>query len=402
MGRIQGTARESIRGSPLQLLGTCILAYFAIRFVQIVLGPILPVVLEEFRVSHGAAGLVFTCMWVAYALAQLPSGVFADRFGERRIVLGSLALCLLAALGIALAPTFVLFGLFVAVLGAAAGSYYNPATALLARSFDRVGGSIGGHRIGGQLAGVIAPTLAAILLVRVGWRPTVALGAVLAAVVFVTVTAAVARSPPVRPDASLRELFAPEELAAVLAKPHTRVTTWMMTLIEFVVLATMAFLPTLLVEHNGFSLAAANVLFAAFFGLSAILQPLSGLLSDRVGRDLTALGHLTIGAVGFGLLSSGATGVIAAGAVLLAAVTLGCTPIMQSRMLDGLSPAQRGTGFGLFRTIYLLIGATGTTAVGVLADWSGWTVAFGLLTACIGTVLVTTLIISTRSRMMGT
>lgn len=398
MARVRTIVRDAVRtGSPLQLLGTCILAYFAIRFVQIVLGPILPIVLDEFRVTHGAAGVVFTGMWIAYALAQLPSGVLADRFGERQVVLWALALCLVAALGIALAPTFVLFGLFVFVLGAAAGSYYNPATALLARSFDRVGGSIGGHRIGGQLAGVVAPALAAILLVHVGWRPTVALGAVLAGLVFATVAITVTRSTPVRPDASLRALFAPNELAAILAQPHTRVTTWMMTLIEFSILATMAFLPTLLVEHNGFSLAAANVLFAAFFAVSAGLQPISGLVSDRIGRDLTALGHLAVGTTGFALLSAGVSGALAGAAVLLAAVTLGCTPIIQSRMLDGLSAAQRGTGFGIFRTVYLLVGATGTTAVGVLADWSGWAVAFGLLTACIGTVFLTTVLVAARS-----
>ena len=397
MAGVRSTVRMVFRmDTPFQLLGTCILAYFAIRFVQVILGPILPVVLSEFRVSRGAAGVVFTGMWAAYALAQLPSGMLADRFGERQVVLGAIGLCVGATVGIALAPTFLVFGLFVLVLGIAAGTYYNPATALLARSFDQLGGSIGSHRIGGQLAGVIAPALAAALLIRIGWRPTVVLGAIVAIVVFVTVTRTVTRTPAVRPDATMRDLVDLAELTSLLAKPHTRWTTWMMTLVEFTVLATMAFLPTLLVEHNGFSLAVANLLFAAFFGLSAVMQPLSGLTSDWLGRDLTAVIHLGIGSCGFALLSLGMSGIAGALGVLLASVTLGCTPVIQSRMLDGLSAERRGTGFGLFRTIYLLIGATGTTVVGVLADWSGWTLAFGVLTACIVTVFASTVIVWLR------
>ena len=42
------------------------------------------------------------------------------------------------------------------------------------------------------------------------------------------------------------------------------------------------------------------------------------------------------------------------------------------------------SGFGLFRTVYLLIGASGTAAVGTAADVAGWAAAFGLLAAVFG------------------
>jgi len=67
---------------------------------------------------------------------------------------------------------------------------------------------------------------------------------------------------------------------------------------------------------------------------------------------------------------------------------MSATPVVQSRMMDGLSETDQGTGFGLFRTVYLLVGASGTAVVGTAADFAGWNAAFGLLAAvCAGLLL---------------
>ena len=198
---------------------------------------------------------------------------------------------------------------------------------------------------------------------RYGWRQAVAVGAPLAVVAALFL---LTRSPtaPARPDASLRDLFDPETLRSLLARPDTRSTTFVMTVVEFVGLAAMAFLPTLLVERFAFSSGRANVLFAAFFAVSALSQPLGGALSDRFGRDET-LGVLAIaGALGYGALATGGSRLVALPAVVLTGAAMSATSVAQSRMIDGLADADRGTGFGLFRTVYLLVGATGTAVVG--------------------------------------
>ena len=58
---------------------------------------------------------------------------------------------------------------------------------------------------------------------------------------------------------------------------------------------------------------------------------------------------------------------------------MGATPVIQSRTLKGLQAEEQGSGFGVFRTVCLLIGATGTAIVGAVADVAGWTPAFNLL-----------------------
>ncbi len=374
--------------APYTVLSLCVGAYFAVRFSQVVVGPVVPLVIGEFGVSRAEIGIALTGMWVGYALVQLPSGAFADRYGARRIVLVALTISAGATFVLAGSPTFLAFGIATVGLGIGAGAYYNPATALLTREFDGIGGVIGVHRIGGQVAGVAAPIAAAIVSVRYGWRATVAVGAVLAVVVVGLFVRTHTGAPRRNPETPLRKLFDPATLLRVVTRPHARSTTFMMTLVEFVGLAAMAFLPIFLVEQYGFSIAGANVLFAVFFAVSAICQPLSGWLSDRIGRDSTAALLALAGLLGYSALVVGGSVLVAVAAVVLAGGALSTTPVLQARMMDGLSGTNRGRGFGSFRTLYLLVGSTGTAIVGTTADVAGWSAAFGLLATLWGVVLL--------------
>ena len=363
-------------------LAACIGAYFGIRVCQVVVGSVVPGIIETFSVRRGTVGLVLTSMWVVYALVQLPSGILADRVGERAVVVAALGLTATATLGLALAPVFAGVGLAVAAIGGGAGIYYNPATTLLDRSSEGLGQAIGFHRIGAQTAGVVAPAGAAVVALRYGWRETMVFAAV--SVVLVTVVF-VRGTQPVDPEgggASLSTLLDTALLRSILGRVHTHTTTFMMTLVEFVGVSTMAFLPTLLLEHHGLSGPSANLLFALYFGVGATFQPFAGWLSDRYGRERTVAVLAGAGVVGYGGLALGGPFVAVGTAVGLTGIAMSCTPVVQSRMLDGLPTAERGAGFGVFRTSYLLLGASGTVVVGTLADRSGWETATGLLSLC--------------------
>jgi MFS family permease len=369
------------------LLSACVGSYFGVRFAQVVVGPVVPAIVETFGVSRGTLGAALTGMWVVYALSQLPSGVLADRFGERGVVLVALGTTALAALGLAASPAFLPFGVGLVLLGVGAGIYYNPATALLAREFDPVGRAVGTHRIGGQAAGVAAPLAAAAVGLRYDWRTTVLVGVPLAVLAALLIARSIPPASPVRPGASIRDLFDPGDLASLLARPHARYTTFVATLVEFVGLATMAFLPALLLGHQGLPSRPANLLFAVFFATTALSQPLAGWLSDRLGRDRTLALQAAAGVLGFGALATGSRLLVVPG-VLLAGIAMSATPVVQSRMIDGLDESDQGAGFGVFRTVYLLLGASGTAVVGTAADVAGWAAAFGLLAVALAVVLL--------------
>jgi MFS family permease len=58
-----------------------------------------------------------------------------------------------------------------------------------------------------------------------------------------------------------------------------------------------------------------------------------------------------------------------------------------SRFMDHLDEGERGTGFGLVRTVFMIVASTGSVAVGFLADRFGWAVSFGTLGVFLGVVL---------------
>lgn len=362
-----------------RVLTLCVGAYFGVRLCQVIIGPVVPEIRATFDVSRGSTGLALTGMWVLYALVQVPSGVFADRYGERTVVLIALLTTACATLGMALTPTFVGFALAVATVGVGAGVYYNPATALLDRTAGAVGRAIGVHRIGGQAAGIVAPALVTLAGLRFGWREAVAVAGVSVLVVAVAFRGGVPPTEPRQQGASLRNQFDTRQLVGLLSRSHTRTTTVMMAFVEFAGLATMSFLPILLIEHHGVSDGVANLLFGVFFAITTVFQPLAGWASDRYDRDLVIVGVATIGVVGFGGLGVGGSVVVVGVATALSGVSMSLTPVVQSRMLGGLGTDERGRGFGVFRTVYLLFGATGTAVVGTIADVADWGVAFGLL-----------------------
>ena len=57
---------------------------------RILLGAVVPFVLVEFGTTEATVGVALTGMWAAYALLQFPSGVLADRLGERPVVLAGI------------------------------------------------------------------------------------------------------------------------------------------------------------------------------------------------------------------------------------------------------------------------------------------------------------------------
>lgn len=379
------------------VLGVCVGAYFAIRFAQLLISPVIPALLDTFAVSRGRVGLALTGMWVVYALVQLPSGVFADRFGGRLVVVVSLAAAALAGLLLALTPSFLLFGAFVILLGVGAGLYYNAATAILTTEYDNIGSAIGVHRVGSQVAGLLAPVVAAVLGAQFGWRVALGAGGVVALAVLALFVWQVESTTAERPDAALADLFAPRVLLELLCRPTVAYTTFLAMLGEFAILATMSFLPTFLVEHHGLSLATAGLLFSGYFAVVGLLQPIVGVLSDRLGRDTVLGGMFAAGVLGYGLLGTTTSLALAVPGVVLVGVAMSWGPPIQSRAVDRLTPEEQGTGFGLVRTGYILVGALGTTVVGTVADVAGWGPSFLLLGGLLG-VAACSLVVTRAAR----
>lgn len=58
------------------------------------------------------------------------------------------------------------------------------------------------------------------------------------------------------------------------------------------------------------------------------------------------------------------------------------------RFVDNLSATEHGAGFGLVRTTYIMLSATGSAVVGTVADAAGWGTAFGIFVVFISLICI--------------
>lgn len=359
---------------------------------RLAISPVVPAVSAEFGVSNGAIGAALTGMWLAYALSQFPSGLLGDRWGERRVVLLAVGGTAFTSLLLALAPHYALFFVGTVALGAMAGLHYSAATSLLTRTFRQTGTAIGIHSAGAPLAGIAIPVAAGAVGALFGWRYAVAIGAIVALPTALLFMSTVRTTPPTRPNTAVWDRVKVRPIAELLARPPILWTGVLSLVGAFVWQATASFLPTFLVEHHGYTEAGAGALFSAYFVVQGIGQPLVGKLSDRIGRYPAATFATTIGAIGYGMFVIGHGFWILAAAIFCAGIAMSWGAALLPKFMDHLTTEERGAGFGLIRTSYMVLGATGSVATGVTADLLGWDVAFAGLATLLGGMSVVMLI----------
>ncbi len=361
------------------VLGACTLAFFATMAGRLVISPVVPSLSAAFDVPNGAIGLALTGMWLGYALAQFPSGLLADRYGERRIILVAVGGTAVASALMALAPSYPVFLWSAVALGIVAGLHYSVATSLLTRTTDQIGTAIGIHTAGAPVAGVLVPMVAGGVGAWLGWRWALALGTVFALPVVVLVLYVVPKRPPVRPDQSVWGRFRIGPLAELLRRPPIARTVVLSAVGMFVWQATASFLPTFFVAHHGYTEATAGALFSGYFLVQGLTQPGLGALSDRIGRDAAAGLAIGVGIVGYGLLVVGTGMAAAVVAVACAGLSMGWGAALMPKFMDHLGEHERSAGFGLIRTVYMVLGASGSVVTGFVADAFGWGTAFLVL-----------------------
>lgn len=354
---------------------------------RILLGAVVPFVLMDFQTTEATIGLALTGMWAMYALIQFPSGVLADRLGERPLVLAGVVGAAVGTALVALSPSVLAFGAATIVLGAGAGLFFSPATSLLSRLYDEHGGALSVLTGAGAVAGAAFPAVGGVLAERYGWEVAVGAGVGVALPAAAATLVFVPALPPANPERNLAAAFDPSRIAGVLSRPPLAYTTALAVIGGFTFQSVSSFLAAFLVAHRNLSPSTAAAAFGAVFAISSVAQPVNGRVSDALSRDAAIALSVTLAGIGIGtlVLVSGPFGTVAGVAVLGAGISWP-GPI-QARFMDCLPEAERGYGFGLVRTVYMFLAASGSVVTGTVASAVGWTAAYGLVVALLVTCL---------------
>jgi MHS family alpha-ketoglutarate permease-like MFS transporter len=244
---------------------------------------------------------IFAVGFIMRPIGAWIMGIYADHRGRKAGLTLSVSLMCLGSLAIALTPTHAAIGPAAPVILTVArmlqglslgGEYGSSATYLSEVAGRRRRGFYSSFQyvtlIGGQLVAlavllVLQFTLTEAELEAWGWRIPFAIGAVLALVVFyirrrLTETESFTRA---------RAAGAPRSSTANLFRDHPREALLVMALTAGGTLAFYAYttyMQKFLVNTSGFGRETASQVMTAALFVFMCLQPLSGALSDRIGR----------------------------------------------------------------------------------------------------------------------
>lgn len=351
---------------------------------------LLPYLQVAYDLTFTTAGLLLTVLWLAYALGQLPGGLLADRIGEGRTMVASMATAAITlALVVMGGPSVVLF-LATALFGFGTALFGVVRLSALSDVYpDRLGTAFGLISAAGDVGNTLIPpaagVIAALTVWQLGFGVAIPLYALVAVACWIVVPARTSGSGNAGATLSL------DSARHVLSGLHTPAITLVLAIQILGVLiwnAFTGFYPTYLIEVKGLSASVASAVFALFFALGIVIKPISGNGYDRVGARYSLL--LVTGISGAALvvlpLVDGFWTLIAVTALLSA--MLGRGTIALSYVTDALPGDILNTGLGTLRTTYMTIGAAGPVVFGAIADRGFFDEAFLLLAVLSGLTLV--------------
>lgn len=362
------------------ILVTVALGWLTVLGMRFIIPALLPQIKSAFAISNTAAGLAITLIWLTYATMQFPAGILVDRVGERALLVGSAVVGGVSVFLISVAPVFAVFLAACAAFGFGTGLFGPPRATILSKAFpNNDGAAFGLVLAAGSLGAATMPFLAGFLVVRFGWRTTLVGFVPIFAIVAIGLWLAIPTGTETTSihDRSLRADL--PQIGSELTRPPVILATTGAMLMLFVFQGLTAFFPTYLVAVKGLDQHVATGLYAALFASGAVFQTTAGGAADRLGHGrilvvVSVVSVLPLVALPF------ATGFIAIAILsILLGVRIAMGPVSNAYIVRVLSDDVMGSTWGLVRTVFFMIGSTGSVFVGVLADRGLFDEAFFVL-----------------------
>lgn len=388
-GRVRASVADLWGGGRGWILVVIAVGWALAIGIRLVFPALLPAVRRSFGMSLSTAGLLITVLWGAYASMQFPGGILADRYGERVVLVVAIVLGGLGVVAVTAATTTVTFFAGTIGVGVGVGLYGTTRLTVLSDVFaDRTGTAIGIAQATGNVGTMGLPPLAATIGAAVGWR--LGFGALVPAFGVIAVALWLVIPRRSGDDApTTRPLWTDvRTVARALPTRALGLGTLSMILMMFVYQSFTGFYPTYLVVEKGLSEGRAATMLGLFFASAVVVQPIAGATRDRVGTRATMtviLAGAVCALVALPLVDS-QVGILAV--TVLASTQLAFWPIGNTYIVETVPEEAKGTGFGLVRTCFIGLGASGPVVVGALGDAGRFDEAFFLLAGIAAGVLL--------------
>ena len=265
----------------LLLTAGCFLAFFVFGATDNLKGPTIPAVLQELNIGYGSGANILFGQYIGFVVATLITGVMADRFGLKVVMLLAGAFMLAGVAGYSLfsAPLLLSAALFTVGMGLGALEL-GPNSIIVALHPTRKGLYLNLMSVMHGLGSMLAPLAAGALLSGgFSWRIIYRWDLVLIAAF--TLYFLVLRFPPLKDEAlghiSLEEI---PRFAFRGSLPWFYVAIAIYVAVE---VGMASWLVAYLQGAHGYSIAASNQALSLFFGMLMIGRLLGGFAVHHVG-----------------------------------------------------------------------------------------------------------------------
>ena len=331
--------------------------------------PLLPLLTRIFDASPFEAGLTITATTTAVALSAPFIGRFADRFGLRRVIVGSAWMLTLATALAATSHTLHQLIVWRFVQGLATPGIFASAIAYVHEVWpaSRAGRGTAYYMTGTIVGGFAGRTVAGLVAAAMGWQTAfIALAAMTGAVATV-LSFGLPReprrdAPATRSDGRVMDLFRNRRLLATCA-------------VGFCVLFTQVAMFTYVTFHvaappNSLTTAALAWLFVVYL-VGAAVTPFSGWWIDTHGHRAGIASAMAIGGAGALLTLLPSLAAIVAG-LALCSTGVFIAQATTSSYIGAVTRRDRALAVGLYSTCYYAGGSTGGALPSIFWAAGGW------------------------------
>jgi FSR family fosmidomycin resistance protein-like MFS transporter len=351
---------------------------------------LLPLIGNELGLSFSQIGSILTCQYAAGALSNIPGGMVVDAIGRKGLLMAvALSWIGLPYLVMGFSHSYWMLLVCAALVGIGNNLWHPTAIPLLAQNHPRRRGLVVSiHSMGGNLGDAIAPLVVGAMLTVFSWRDVVVMNVVPGVVASILLLFLLGRiddgrdpsETPVRRDAvsafaAVRMLLANRTVLMLSLGSAVRAMTAM---------TLLTFLPVFLSTDLGYSSAWVGGCLFALQAAGFAAAPITGHLSDRMGRRSIIMSSMVMSAVVLLFMAfAGRSPVFVLFVAFLGFFLFAIRAVLQAWLLDATPKHMGGTSIGILFGAQAAGAAIGPVIGGALADHYGIIATFYFLAATI-------------------
>ena len=352
---------------------------------------LLPIWANEFRLTLAQVGVIRTAYSGGMAAFQIPAGLLAERWGERRLLAAGTAVTACGFIVAGQVGGFLSLLLVLLIAGLGSGVQHPLSSSLVSKAYES--GSrrtaLGTYNFSGDLGKVAVPAAVAFAAVAVGWRTAAAVYGVVGLVAAAAILGLLARltTGMSEPPAAQADLGRPAESGWGI---RDRRGFQALTAIGMIDNATrtgfLTFLPFALIA-KGSSTAGVGTALALLFAGGAAGKFACGLVAERLGVIRTVV--LTEAATALGILALLPSPLPVALAILpLMGVALnGTSSVLYGTVADLVAANRRSRAYGLYYTLTIMSSALAPSFYGLIGDIAGVSTTLVVVSALVLTTI---------------